>query len=60
MNIIPIPGLDGGHTLFTLYEMVTRRKVSDRVLEIAQYIGLLLILALVLFANGNDIYRLFK
>ncbi|MBR2962004.1 MAG: RIP metalloprotease RseP [Alistipes sp.] len=60
MNIIPIPGLDGGHTLFTLYEMVTRRKVSDRVLEIAQYVGLLLILALVLFANGNDIYRLFK
>lgn len=60
MNIIPIPGLDGGHTLFTLYEMVTRRKVSDRVLEIAQYIGLVLILLLVLFANGNDIYRLLK
>ena len=57
MNLIPIPGLDGGHTLFTLWEMVTRRKVSDRVLEIAQYIGLGLILALVLFANGNDIYR---
>lgn len=60
MNIIPIPGLDGGHTLFTLWEMITRRKVSDKVLEVAQYIGLALIMALVLFANGNDIYRLFK
>ncbi|MBQ7856263.1 MAG: RIP metalloprotease RseP [Alistipes sp.] len=60
MNIIPIPGLDGGHTLFTLWEMITRRKVSDKVLEVAQYIGLILILALVIFANGNDIYRLFK
>lgn len=60
MNIIPIPGLDGGHTLFTLWEMITRRKVSERVLEIAQYIGLFLLLALMLYANGNDIYRLFK
>ena len=60
MNIIPIPGLDGGHTIFTLWEMITRRKVSERVLEIAQYIGLALLLALMLFANGNDIYRLFK
>ena len=60
MNIIPIPGLDGGHTLFTLWEMITRRKVSERVLQIAQYIGLFLLLALMLFANGNDIYRLFK
>lgn len=60
MNIIPIPGLDGGHTIFTLWEMITRRKVSDRVLEIAQYIGLALLLALMLFANGNDIYRLFR
>ena len=60
MNIIPIPGLDGGHTIFTLWEMITRRKVSDKVLEIAQYIGLFLLLALMLFANGNDIYKLFK
>lgn len=57
MNIIPIPGLDGGHTLFTLWEMITRRKPSDRFLEVAQYIGLMLILALVIFANGNDIFR---
>ena len=60
MNIIPIPGLDGGHMMFTFWEMITGRKVSDKVLEIAQYIGMALILALVLFANGNDIYRLFK
>ena len=60
MNIIPIPGLDGGHTLFTLWEMITRRKVSEKVLEIAQYIGLALLLALLLFANGNDIFRLFR
>ncbi|MBQ5752812.1 MAG: RIP metalloprotease RseP [Alistipes sp.] len=60
MNIIPIPGLDGGHTLFTLWEMITRRKVSDKVMEVAQYIGLVLILALLIFANGNDIYKFFK
>ena len=59
MNIIPIPGLDGGHMLFTLWEMITRRKVSEKVLTIAQYIGMALILGLVLFANGNDIYKLF-
>ena len=60
MNIIPIPGLDGGHMIFTFWEMITGRKVNDKVLEVAQYIGMVLILALVLFANGNDIYRLFK
>lgn len=59
MNIIPIPGLDGGHMIFTFWEMITGRKVSDKVLEVAQYIGMILILALVLFANGNDIYRFF-
>ncbi len=60
MNIIPIPGLDGGHMIFTFWEMITGRKVSDKVLEVAQYIGMALILALVIFANGNDIYKLFK
>ena len=60
MNIIPIPGLDGGHMLFTFWEMVTRRKVSEKVLTIAQYIGMGLILLLLLFANGNDIFRLFS
>ena len=58
MNIIPIPGLDGGHMLFTFWEMITRRKVSEKVLTIAQYIGMGLILALVLFANGNDLFKL--
>ena len=59
MNIIPIPGLDGGHSLFTLWEMITRRKPSDKFLEIAQYIGLVLLLILLVYANGNDIYRFF-
>ena len=60
MNIIPIPGLDGGHMMFTFWEMITGRKVSEKVLEVAQYIGMILILALVIFANGNDIYKLFR
>ena len=59
MNILPIPGLDGGHAIFTFWEMLTGRKVSERVLETAQYVGLIIILALVLYANGNDIYRFF-
>ncbi len=59
LNILPIPGLDGGHALFTLWEMVTGRKASDKFLEIMQYIGFALLLALVIYANGNDIYRLF-
>ncbi|MCR5014011.1 MAG: RIP metalloprotease RseP [Bacteroidales bacterium] len=60
MNILPIPALDGGHILFLLYEMITRRKPSDKFMEIAEYIGLFLVLALVIFANGNDIIKLFK
>ena len=60
MNILPIPALDGGHILFLLYEIITRRKPSDKFMEIAEYIGLALVLALVLFANGNDIIKLFK
>ncbi len=59
MNILPIPMLDGGHALFTFWEMITGRKVSDKVLEAAQYVGMVIILALLLFANGNDIYRFF-
>ena len=59
MNILPIPGLDGGHAIFTFWEMITGRKVSDKVLEGAQYAGLILIAALLLYANGNDIYRFF-
>ncbi len=59
LNILPIPGLDGGHALFTLWEMLTGRKASDKFLEIMQYIGFALLLALVIYSNGNDIYRLF-
>lgn len=59
MNILPIPGLDGGHALFTFWEMLTGRKVSDRVLVAAQYVGLGILLLLLLYANGNDVYRFF-
>jgi regulator of sigma E protease len=57
MNIIPIPGLDGGHMMFTLYEMITRRKPSDKFLEHAQTIGMLILLVLLIYANGNDLFR---
>ncbi len=60
MNIIPIPGLDGGHILFTLWEIVTRRKPSEKFLEVAQSIGMIFLLALLILANGNDIIRIFK
>lgn len=57
MNIIPIPGLDGGHTLFLIVEIVTRRKPSDKFLEIANTVGFVFLLLLLLYANGNDFYR---
>ena len=61
MNILPIPALDGGHVVFLLYEMITRRKPSERFMEYAQTIGFVILFALVLFANGNDIIKaLFK
>ena len=60
MNLIPIPGLDGGHILFTLYEMVTGRKPSDRFLAAAQVIGFILLIALMVLAFGNDIGRLLR
>lgn len=59
MNFLPIPALDGGYILFLLVEMITRRKPSDRFLEIANTIGFYLLLALLIFANGNDIFKLF-
>ncbi len=59
MNIIPIPGLDGGHMLFLLWEMITGKKPSDKFLEIVNNIGFWLLLALVLYANLNDVIRLF-
>jgi len=60
INLIPIPALDGGHILFLLYEIITRRKPSDKFLEIAQVAGMLILLAIMFLAFGNDIYRLFK
>ncbi len=60
MNILPIPALDGGHVLFLLYEIITRRKPSDKFMEVAQYVGLFIILALVIYANGNDIIKLLR
>lgn len=59
MNILPIPALDGGHVLFLLVEIITRRQPSEKFLEKAQMIGMTFLIALLLFANGNDIYRFF-
>lgn len=59
MNILPIPALDGGHVLFLLWEIVTRRKPSDKFLENAQIAGMMILFGLLLYANANDIYRFF-
>ena len=60
MNLLPIPVLDGGHVLFALYEIVTRRKPNEKFLEVAQTIGFMLLMLLLIYANGNDIMNLFK
>jgi len=60
MNILPIPALDGGHVMFLLFEVVTGRKPSDKFLEYAQIVGMVLLLSLLIFANGNDILRLIR
>ena len=59
MNILPIPALDGGHVLFLLVEIITRRQPNEKFLEYAQMAGMAFLFALLLFANGNDIYRFF-
>ena len=59
MNIIPIPALDGGPVMFLLYEVIARRKPSDKFLEYAQMAGMAFLFALLLFANGNDLFRYF-
>ncbi|QTN38208.1 RIP metalloprotease RseP [Cryomorphaceae bacterium] len=60
LNILPIPALDGGHVVFVLWEMLTGRKPSEKVLEYAQMVGFVILLALLIFANGNDILKLFR
>ncbi len=59
LNLLPIPGLDGGHAMFVIYEMITGRKPSDKVVEVATTIGFFLLIALMVFALGNDIRKLF-
>lgn len=60
MNILPIPALDGGHVLFLTYEVVTGRKPSDKFLEYAQITGMIILFALLIYANGNDIIKLIR
>lgn len=60
MNLLPIPVLDGGHVLFTLWEIITRRKPNEKLLIVLQNIGFWLLMALVIYANGSDILRLFQ
>lgn len=60
MNVLPIPALDGGHALFTLYEMITGHKPSDKFMEYSQMVGMILLLGLMAYALGLDIWRLFK
>jgi regulator of sigma E protease len=57
MNILPIPALDGGHVIFTTIELVTGKKFSDKFMERAQIVGMVIILAIMAFAIGNDIWK---
>jgi regulator of sigma E protease len=59
MNILPIPALDGGHVLFLVYEVVARRKPSDKFMEYAQIAGMIVLFGLLIYANGNDVFRFF-
>jgi regulator of sigma E protease len=60
MNLLPIPALDGGHVMFLLYEVISRRKPNEKFMEYAQITGMALLLLLLVYANGNDIFSLFK
>jgi regulator of sigma E protease len=60
MNILPIPALDGGHVLFLLFEIVTGRKPSDKFLEYAQIVGMVILFSLLIYANGNDIWKWYQ
>jgi regulator of sigma E protease len=57
LNLLPIPALDGGHVMFLVYEMISGRKPSDKFMEYAQTVGFFLLISLIIFANGNDIYK---
>jgi regulator of sigma E protease len=57
MNLLPIPALDGGHVIFLLFEIISGKKPSEKFLENAQMVGIVLLISLLLFANGNDIYK---
>jgi regulator of sigma E protease len=59
LNLLPIPALDGGHIVLVLYEMVTKRKPSEKFLEYSQIVGMVLLIGLMFLAFGNDLYRLF-
>jgi len=60
LNVLPIPALDGGHVMFLLYEIIARRKPSDKFLEYAQVAGMIILFSLLILANGNDIIKLFN
>lgn len=60
LNVLPIPALDGGHVLFLMYEIIFRRKPSDKFMEYAQYVGMVILFSLLIFANANDVIKLFK
>ena len=60
LNVLPIPALDGGHVMFLLYEIIAGRKPSDKFMEYAQVAGMVILFALLIWANGNDVIRLFK
>lgn len=59
LNLLPIPALDGGHVMFLAYEIITRRKPSDKFMEYAQIAGMVILFSLLIFANGNDVIKLF-
>jgi regulator of sigma E protease len=58
MNLLPIPALDGGHVVFLLVEMIIRKPINEKVMTVLQVIGMVLLLSLMAFAFGNDIYKL--
>ena len=60
MNLLPIPGLDGGHVIFLLFEMISGRKLSDKFIEKATMVGFVLLIALMIYANGLDVFRFLK